>query len=69
MFLKPRPHLQERHVVVDHNLCFFCGACVAICPPDSIFLDNTHLNIDDETCTRCERCVHMCPVHALSMEQ
>jgi ferredoxin len=60
----PNNHL---HVVVDKNLCFYCGACVAVCPPDSIFLENAHLRIDDETCTRCERCTAMCPVHALSM--
>ncbi len=55
------------HVVVDYDLCYSCGACVAVCPPDSIFLDNLHLTIDDSTCTRCERCTLMCPVHALSM--
>jgi ferredoxin len=57
----------ERRVVVDHNLCFFCGACVAVCPPDAIFLETAFLHINDQTCTLCERCVNMCPVHALSM--
>ena len=57
----------SRRVVVDHNLCFFCGACVAVCPPDAIFLETAFLKIDDQTCTLCERCVNMCPVHALSM--
>ncbi len=55
------------HVVVDRNLCYYCGACVAVCPPDSIFLENAFLHIDEETCTLCERCTNMCPVHALSM--
>ncbi|MHB8625814.1 MAG: indolepyruvate ferredoxin oxidoreductase subunit alpha [Aggregatilineales bacterium] len=59
----------ERRVVVDHNLCFFCGACVAVCPPDAIFLETAFLNINDQTCTLCERCVNMCPVHALSMAE
>jgi ferredoxin len=59
----------QMHVSVDRNLCFYCGACVAVCPPDSIFLENAHLKIDDETCTRCERCTNMCPVHALSMTE
>ncbi len=62
-----RQKVRERHVLVDYDLCYSCGACVAVCPPDSIFLDNMHLKIDDETCTRCERCTVMCPVHALSM--
>lgn len=61
-------HVKERHVVVDYNLCYSCGACVAVCPPDSIYLDNLLLTIDNETCTRCERCTVMCPVHALTMD-
>ena len=63
-----RNKVEERRVVVDYDLCFFCGACVAVCPPDSIFLDNTHLSIDHDTCTRCERCTHVCPVYALAMD-
>ena len=58
---------QHKQVAVDRNLCYYCGACVAVCPPDSIFLENAYLKIDHETCTRCERCVAMCPVHALSI--
>lgn len=63
-----RPERPKMHVMVDRNLCFYCGACVAVCPPDSIFLENAHLKIDDNTCTLCERCTNMCPVHALSMQ-
>lgn len=59
------PH--ERHVVVNHSLCLHCGTCVAICPPDVLFLHNGSLTIDDRTCTCCERCMKVCPVHALSM--
>jgi ferredoxin len=65
---KARPEVANRQVVVDRNLCFYCGACVAVCPPDSIFLENAHLKIDHNTCTLCERCTNMCPVHALSMQ-
>ncbi len=54
-------------VAVDEQLCHHCGGCVAVCPPDAIFLENSYLAINQETCTSCERCVKMCPVHALSM--
>ncbi len=64
---KEEPPKAQVHVVVDRNLCYYCGACVAVCPPDSIFLENAFLRIDEETCTLCERCTNMCPVHALSM--
>lgn len=56
-------------VSVDRTVCLSCGACVAVCPPDSIFLDNLTLGIDDETCTRCERCLRVCPVSALSLTE
>lgn len=64
-----RQQILGHHVIVDHGVCFYCGACVAVCPPDSLFLSNGLLSIDDETCTRCERCVKMCPVHALSIDK
>ncbi len=51
---------------VNRNLCHYCGACVAVCPPDAIFLVDTWLEIKDN-CTGCERCVTVCPVRALSM--
>lgn len=58
---------RQQHVAIDQDTCNHCGACVAVCPPDSLFLYEDWLAIDHETCTRCERCVKMCPVHALSM--
>ena len=54
-------------LVIDQELCLSCGACVAVCPPDALFLNNIHLTVDQDTCTSCERCVVMCPVHALSL--
>lgn len=57
----------DKRLVIDYDLCFSCGACVAVCPPDSLFLLDIHLTVDHNTCTRCDRCVAMCPVHALSL--
>jgi ferredoxin len=54
-------------VVIDPQLCHSCGACVAVCPPDSLFLTNVHLKVDHNTCTVCERCIRVCPVHAISL--
>ena len=67
--LRPDSKTAERApkvAAVDHSLCHYCGACVAVCPPDAIFLVDTWLEIKT-SCTGCERCVAMCPVHALSM--
>ncbi|MBL8146182.1 MAG: 4Fe-4S binding protein [Anaerolineae bacterium] len=54
-------------VLIAQDVCHHCGGCVAVCPPDVIFLDAMHLTIDQDGCTACERCVKMCPVHALEM--
>lgn len=55
-------------LVIDYELCFSCGACVGVCPPDALFLHDYHLTVDQETCTACERCVAACPVRALSLQ-
>jgi ferredoxin len=55
-------------VIVEQDICHHCGGCVAVCPPDAIWLEGgSVLHIDQATCTACERCVTMCPVHALAM--
>ena len=69
MFTKPfRQKVGEMRIVVDRDRCLYCGACVAACPPDAIYLRNGALTIDDQTCTDCERCVRMCPVGALTAQ-
>ncbi len=54
-------------VRVDYRRCHFCGACVAICPPEAMFLWNAALVIRIDKCTSCEKCVLVCPVNALAM--
>jgi Fe-S-cluster-containing hydrogenase component 2 len=53
-------------IVVDRDRCLYCGACVAACPPDAIYLRNGALTIDARSCTGCARCARMCPVGALT---
>jgi MinD superfamily P-loop ATPase len=52
---------------IDHDKCYSCGACVAVCPPDALFLHDYTLTVEDHLCTRCDRCVAICPVHALEL--
>jgi dihydroorotate dehydrogenase (fumarate) len=51
---------------VDYDLCHSCGACVAICPADALFLNDARLEVKD-TCTGCERCAKICPMRALTL--
>ena len=55
-------------VLVDYDHCSYCGACVAVCPPDCITLFDATLVIDQAACTRCQRCIPACPTGALTIE-
>jgi ferredoxin len=64
--MQPTQSMTVFNLEVDYRLCHFCGACVAVCPPDAIFLHNSALVINMHTCTACERCLHACPLGAIS---
>ncbi len=49
--------------VIDDK-CDFCGACVAVCPVDSIELFAARIEILSH-CTDCMLCVWVCPVETL----
>jgi ferredoxin len=55
-------------VAVDYDHCSYCGACVAVCPPDCITLFDATLIIDNAACTLCRRCIPACPTGALTIE-
>ena len=57
----------SQRIRVDYDHCSYCGACVAVCPPDSITLHDATLLIEDSSCTRCERCIPVCPTGALTL--
>ncbi|MBN1440500.1 MAG: 4Fe-4S binding protein [Anaerolineales bacterium] len=57
-----------KRVAVDYGLCCSCGACVAVCPTEALFLNDMHLEVG-EVCTGCGLCTKVCPVHALSIGQ
>ena len=52
-------------LTVDNSLCVECGACVAVCAFDAIFLRAWGIQIIDEECTLCGICVQVCPTCAL----
>ncbi len=67
--LQSGSHTREKFkktIAVNYDLCHYCGACVAVCPPDALYLTDTRLEVKD-TCTGCERCAKICPMHALSV--
>ncbi len=52
-------------IIIKENMCDFCGACVAVCPPDAIELREAEIRIDEDTCTDCKLCVYVCPIDTL----
>ena len=54
--------------IVDENLCYGCGACIALCPTNALDLVNRLAVVEQSDCTKCEHCIASCPVFALSIE-
>ena len=54
--------------VVDDDLCYGCGACIALCPVDALTLDSLLAIVDEPKCTHCEHCIPACPVFALEIK-
>lgn len=54
-------------IEIDRDKCDLCGACVAVCPENVMYLFPTRLTIDHEGCTLCSKCVWVCPVRALTL--
>lgn len=61
--------IQSSIIVVDYDHCSYCGACVAVCPPDCITLYDATLLIDTALCTLCRRCLPACPTRALCLRE
>ena len=57
------PYLSHYNLVVDHDACIKCGACVERCPLFAITMteDGPQVNLQ---CVRCGQCATVCPVGA-----
>ena len=66
------PHRAARsrgRIVIDIEVCIFCGACAKRCPTESIIVlkPDKEWNIDRLRCCTCNACVEVCPKKCLSM--
>ncbi len=55
-------------IIIQSEVCNICGACVAICRQNALFLFNATLQVSNR-CNDCKVCVHVCPLGAISAEQ
>ena len=53
--------------IVDEDLCYGCGACIALCPTNALDLVNRLAIVNQDDCTLCNHCIPSCPVFALSI--
>ncbi|HLG94545.1 MAG TPA: 4Fe-4S binding protein [candidate division Zixibacteria bacterium] len=56
-----------KRLLFNVGLCFECGACVGVCPHDSLALTGRGIEIDHDTCTLCNACVRTCPTGAFQL--
>ena len=54
--------------VIDAERCIQCGACVAVCPSDSIGVGDNDLPVLVKMCTGCSLCWDFCPRGGLRYE-
>ena len=58
----------KKMIEVKDNRCDFCGACVAVCPPDCIDVREANIEINHDTCIDCDLCVYICPIEVLASQ-
>lgn len=57
---------QKGRVKVDLEKCVYCGACVSLCPPEALFLDqDAKLVFSENKCIGCLLCIDSCPCNAI----
>lgn len=59
----------SKSVTQNMDKCVHCGACLAFCSANALYLDQATMKIlfDPEKCSGCEMCVKACPVRAMEI--
>ena len=52
---------------IKENRCDFCGACISVCPPNCIEVQEASINIEHDICIDCNLCVYICPIEVLEI--
>ncbi|HIE26903.1 TPA: 4Fe-4S dicluster domain-containing protein [Candidatus Poribacteria bacterium] len=55
-------------ILINEEICCYCGSCVAVCPQNIIELIDTYLRIDQQKCINCGICVKGCPMGVLTLK-
>lgn len=52
----------------DTEKCGYCGACVSVCPNNSLELAESVIIVENDKCNDCGKCMLICPLGAFEME-
>lgn len=57
----------EREIVRLEEKCIHCGACTAVCPTGSLYINRKTMEVlfDSGKCSGCELCIKACPPRAM----
>ena len=53
-------------MIIDHELCICCGACLAACPVEAIEEREDKIVLNPDLCLDCGACLAACPMGAIS---
>lgn len=62
------------HIILEPNLCYGCGACVATCPKKCLKFEKDVLGFRrvqmamEEDCVSCGKCSSVCPISSCNKE-
>ncbi len=59
----------EHQIYKDEEICTHCGACIAVCPTDALYIKRPEMEIifNKDKCSVCELCIVTCPVRAMGL--
>lgn len=60
----------SKDIIVNWDRCTQCGACVAQCPTDALFIKDRktmEVDFDPAKCIACELCIKPCPTRCIEV--
>ena len=59
----------EHQIFKDEEICTHCGACLAVCPTDALYIKRPEMEVifDKDKCSVCELCIVTCPTRAMGL--